>query len=92
MNVQTVLLLDQDTKLEGLGLNIVAKFEDVVVEDNEKPETTLLKLALDGTIKNKLDKHNIKREAVTNKVTLERTGVEVKLQPIAIQDVTIIIK
>lgn len=92
MNIQTVLLLDTDEKLEGLGLNIVAKFEDVVVEEGEKPETTLLKLALDGTIKTKLENHNNKRTEIVNKVTLERTGVEVKLQPISIQDVTIVIK
>lgn len=31
MNVVTVILMDQDDKLKGTNLNIIGKFEDVVI-------------------------------------------------------------
>ena len=91
-SVKTVLLMDNDIKLKGKGLNIIKKFEDVIVPEGEAPETTLLKLAMDGNIKKALESHNEKRSVIINKVTLERTGIEVKLPEIDIEDVSILIK
>lgn len=92
MNVVTVILMDMDDKLKGQKLNIIGKFEDVVVPSSEDSMTTLLKLAMDGSVKEMLDTHNKKRCSVVNPQTLERTGKEVKLQPITIEDVVIKIK
>lgn len=91
-SVKTVILMDNDDKIKGKGINIIKKFDDVIIPDNEAPEKTLLKLAMDGSVKRALDAHNEKRSEVTNKVTLERTGVKVKLSEIDIDDVSIIIK
>jgi len=91
-SVKTVLLMDNDDKIKGKGINIIKKFEDVIVPDGEAPETTLLKLAMDGSIKKALESHNEKRTSIVNRVTLERTGNEVKLAEIDIDDVSILIK
>jgi hypothetical protein len=92
MNFATVLLVDQDEAINGLGMNIVRKYEDVCIPDGEQPQMTLVKLVFDGKAKENLDKHNLKRAEVVNKKTLERTGTEVKLSPIEVSDLTIIIK
>lgn len=92
MNVVTVILMDQDEKLKGKDLNIIGKFEDVVVPAGQDGQVTLLKLALDGKVKELLDAHNKKRMTVVNPQTLERTGKTVYLQPIDIEDVVIKIK
>lgn len=92
MDVVTVILMDMDDKLKGQKLNIIGKFEDVVVPQGEDSMSTLLKLTIDGSVKTMLDEHNKKRCSLVNPQTLERTGKEVKLQPISIEDVTIKIK
>lgn len=92
MNVVTVILMDQDDKLKGTNLNIIGKFEDVVIPTGQDEMTTLLKLALNGDVKKMLDEHNEKRTQVINNQTLERTGKKVNLQPIVIEDVQILIK
>lgn len=92
MNVVTVILMDQDEKLKGKDMNIIGKFKDVVIPSGEPSQTTLLKLALDGSVAKMLSKHNEKRVNVINPQTLERTGVKVYLQPIEIEDVTILFK
>jgi len=92
MTVATVLMMDNDDKLKGKSLNLIHKFEDVVIEVGEPEQTTLLKLAVNNDIKAILAKHNEKRTQVVNSVTLERTGREVKLSPVTIEDVTVIIK
>ena len=92
MTVATVLMMDNDDKLKGKSLNLIHKFEDVVMEVGEPEQTTLLKLAVNNDIKAILAKHNEKRTQVVNSVTLERTGREVKLSPVTIEDVTVIIK
>ena len=91
-SVKTVLLMDNDDKIKGKGINIIKKFEDVIVPEGEASETTLLKLAMDGSIKTALKSHNEKRSVIVNKVTLERTGISIKLPDIDIEDITIIIK
>lgn len=90
--VKTVILMDNDDKIKGKGINIIKKFDDVIIPDGEATETTILKLAMDGSIKKALESHNEKRTVIVNKVTLERTGREVKLSEIDIDDVSIIIK
>lgn len=92
MQVVTVILVDQDDKLKGTDLQIVGKFEDVVVPSGQDEMTTLLKLALNGDVKKMLDVHNEKRCDVVNSQTLERTGKKVYLQPITIEDVKVLIK
>ena len=92
MNVVTVILMDQDDKLKGTNLNIIGKFEDVVIPTGQDEMTTLLKLSLNGDVKKMLDEHNEKRTQVVNNQTLERTGKKVNLQPIVIEDVQILIK
>lgn len=92
MTVATVLMMDNDDKLKGKSLNLIHKFEDVVIEVGEPEQTTLLKLAVNNDIKAILAKHNEKRTQVVNVVTLERTGRDVKLTPITIEDVTVILK
>lgn len=92
MNVVTVILMDQDDKLKGTNLNIIGKFEDVVIPTGQDEMTTLLKLSLNGDVKKMLDTHNEKRTQVVNNQTLERTGKKVNLQPIVIEDVQILIK
>ena len=90
--VKTVILMDNDDKIKGKGMNIIHKFEDVVIPEGQETEMTMLKLAMDGSIKEALGFHNKKRVEITNPVTLERTGIEVKLAEITIEDVDIIIK
>lgn len=92
MNVVTVILMDMDDKLKGQKMNIIGKFEDVVVPYGEDSMTTLLKLAMDGSVKEMLDAHNKQRCSVVNPRTLERTGKKVMLQPVTIEDVVIKIK
>jgi len=87
-----VILMDQDDKLKGTNLNIIGKFEDVVIPTGQDEMTTLLKLSLNGDVKKMLDEHNEKRTQVVNNQTLERTGKKVNLQPIVIEDVQILIK
>lgn len=92
MQVVTVILMDQDDKLKGTNLQIIGKFEDVVIPAGQDEMTTLLKLALNGDVKEMLDKHNSKRCEIINNQTLERTGKKINLQPITIEDVKILIK
>lgn len=92
MKVATVILMDQDAHLKGKGLNIIGKFEDVVINASEDEKMTLLKLAMGGAIEEMLSNHNKKRCEVVNSTTLERTGRKVMLQEITIEDVTVIIK
>ncbi len=91
LDVVTVILMDQDTNLGGKH-NVIHKFEDVVVTPNEPEHMILLKLAMDGSFKTALEMHNKKRSEINNPQTLERHGVEVKLQPITIDKVTMLIK
>lgn len=92
MNLSTIILMDTDPKLDGKGLNVIAKFEDVVIPEGEDAMMTLLKLAVNEDIKGALVKHNEKRTEIVNSVTLERTGNSVKLQPITVEQVVIKIK
>jgi len=92
VNVVTVILVDNDDKLKGKNMNIIGKFEDVVIPVGEPTQTTLLKLALTGKVTEMLEAHNKKRVEVVNPQTLERTGKKVNLQPIEIEDVDILIK
>lgn len=95
LNLVTVVLMDQDTKIPANmrnQLSVIAKYEDVVVEAGENEQMTILKLAVNEDIKGVLELHNKQRGKIVNSVTLERTGVEVFLPPITIEQVTIKMK
>lgn len=84
-NLMTIVLVDEDKNLP-VEKSLVAKFDDVLTEDDV--ETTIRQLLVDKDIKEVLSSHNEKRKEIVNKTILERTGNEVKLQPITIKDLT----
>lgn len=71
---------------------VVKQYKEVHVPQGEQPEMTILKLALDGSLKTAIDNHNEKRVKRFNQDSLNRNGVEVPLQPLDITDLEIIIK
>ncbi|UZV41116.1 hypothetical protein vBVpaMR16F_50 [Vibrio phage vB_VpaM_R16F] len=71
---------------------VVKQYKEVHVPQGEQPEMTILKLALDGSLKTAIDNHNEKRVKRLNQDSLNRNGVEVPLQPLDITDLEIIIK
>lgn len=71
---------------------VVKQYKEVHVPQGEQPEMTILKLALDGSLKAAIDSHNEKRVKRLNQDSLNRNGVEVRLQPLDITDLEIIIK
>ena len=71
---------------------VVKQYKEVHVPQGEQPEMTILKLALDGTLKKAIDEYNEKRVGRLNHDALNRNGAEVKLQPLDITDLEIIIK
>ena len=71
---------------------VVKQYKEVHVPQGEQPEMTILKLALDGSLKTAIDSHNEKRVKRLNQDSLNRNGVEVPLQPLDITDLEIIIK
>ncbi|AUR86427.1 hypothetical protein NVP1084O_220 [Vibrio phage 1.084.O._10N.261.49.F5] len=87
----TVILSDTDKNLND-QFRMIGKFEDVFIPEGEAKEMTILKLAIDGAVKEKLEAHNKKRVEQVNQTTLERTGKRVNLQPIGIESVQITIK
>ena len=87
----TIILSDTDKNLKD-SLRMIGKFEDVFIPEGEAKEMTILKLAINGEVKQLLDKHNEKREKQINPTTLERTGKEVPLPSIGIESVQITIK
>ena len=71
---------------------IVKQYKEVHVPQGEQPEMTILKLALDGSLKKAIDKHNEARVQRNNQDALNRNGVEVKLQPLDITELEILVK
>ena len=68
---------------------IVKQYKEVHVPLGEPPEMTILKLALDGSLKEAIDEYNEVRTKRTNQDILNRNGNEVKLQPLDITDLEI---
>ena len=71
---------------------IVKQYKEVHVPQGEQPEMTILKLALDGSLKNAIDKNNEKRVKRLNQDALNRNGVQVNLQPLSVEDLEISIR
>ena len=71
---------------------IVKQYKEVHVPQGEQPEMTILKLALDGSLKKAIDTHNEARVQRNNQDALNRNGVEVKLQPLDITELEIVVK
>ncbi len=92
IQIKTVLILDEDKNLAGSNLQIVAKFTDVIVPEDESPEMTLMKLMVEKDMRTVLEDHNTKRVKVLNKAHRNRHGNEINLEPITIADVTPVIK
>lgn len=91
--VATILLIAQDKNAPKSFQNVlVGKFEDVIIPAGEDQQMTILKLAMTGEIQAMLNAHNIERVKHINQSVLERTGTEVKLQPISVEDLQIQIK
>lgn len=93
VTVATVILLAQDKNAPKAFQNkVVGKFEDVLIPQGEDSSMTILKLAMGGEIQKMLDEHNEDRVKQVNQTVLERTGTEVKLQPLTVEDLQIQIK
>ncbi len=91
--INTVMIIDEDKLLaNNPELVIVKKFEDVIIQEGEDSMMTLLNLAIEHDFKTMLAKHNEKRSEVVNTQALERTGKQVFLRPVKIQDLTVKIK
>ena len=84
--IATVILLDNDVNVPE-DKSLVAKFQDVIYVGNE--QTLINELLIEKDIKGLLEKHNDVRKGLVNLATLERNGVDVKLQPIKFGDLTI---
>lgn len=93
VTVATVLFLAQDKNAPKAFQNVlVGKFEDVLIPSGEDSSMTVLKLAMTGKVQEMLDTHNKQRVEMINQSVLERTGTEVKLQPLSVEDLQIQIK
>lgn len=93
VTVATVIILAQDKNAPKAFQNqVVGKFEDVLIPQGEESSMTILKLAMDGSIKEMLDDHNKERCEMVNQTVLEKTGKKVYLQPLEVGDLTIQIK
>lgn len=93
VTVATVILLAQDKNAPKAFQNkVVGKFEDVLIRQGEDSSMTILKLAMGGEIQKMLDEHNKVRVEQVNQTVLERTGKEVYLQPLTVEDLQIQIK
>lgn len=86
--LMTVVLMDQNPNIPD-DKAIVAKFEDVVSRSSE--QNTLMQLMIDKDIKGLLEKHNNLRQTIVDRTVLERTGSDVKLAPITLNDLEIMI-
>jgi len=85
ISVQDFYLLDQDSNLPT-EQSVVAVFKDVVTSDSDT--LTIQSLLIENDIRGMIAEHNIARTKFNNKGILERTGREVKLEPITIKNLT----
>jgi len=89
ITVQDFYLLDQDTNLPTEE-SVVAEFKGIVTSDDNA--ITIQSLIVENDIKGMIAEHNIKRVKFNNKGILERTGSEVKLEPVTIKKLTWLVK
>jgi len=85
ISVQDFYLLDQDSNLPT-EKSVVAVFKDVVTSDSDT--LTIQSLLIENDIRGMIAEHNIARTKFNNKGILDRTGREVKLEPITIKNLT----
>ena len=85
ISVQDFYLLDQDSNLPT-EQSVVAVFKDVVTSDSDT--LTIQALLIENDIRGMIAEHNLARTKFNNKGILERTGREVKLEPITIKNLT----
>lgn len=90
--VNVKVIANDKKEAKGFQTVVVKQYKEVHVPQGEQPEMTILKLALDGSLKAAIDKHNEERVKRLNQDSLNRNGVEVPLQPLDITDLEIIIK
>lgn len=86
----TVRIFDED---ESLGApsknNLVATFKDIVVKESDDANRILLKVAMDGKLNQKIEKHNEMRSKTVDKKILRNTGREVMLEPVTVDDLRV---
>lgn len=82
----TVTLMDQNPNVPD-ELAVVAQFTNVIDKGNQ--QATLMQLMIDNDIKGVLAQYNEARTELVDRQILERTGSEVKLLPVTIQDLEI---
>ena len=88
LDLVNIILMDEDENVP-VDKAIIAKFDQVTIKKGESPQTTMLNLAVNQNLKEVIEKHNDIRKGLVNLKTLERRGIEVKLQPITIEDVSV---
>ncbi|AUR92291.1 hypothetical protein NVP1170O_178 [Vibrio phage 1.170.O._10N.261.52.C3] len=89
----TVRIFDEDESLGSPSTNnLVAMFKDIVVREGEGADKILLKVAMDGSLKEAIDKHNEARVKLPNKKILERTGKKVMLEEVTIDDLRVTVE
>lgn len=82
----TVTLMDQNPNVPDARA-VICQFSNIVDKGNQ--QATLMQLMIDNDIKGILAKYNEARTALVDRQILERTGSEVKLLPVTIQDLEI---
>lgn len=90
--VAVKVIADDKKEAKEFQTVIVKQYKEVHVPQGEQPEMTILKLAMDGSLKTAIDEHNEKRIKRINQDALNRNGVEVALQPLDITDMEISIR
>ena len=88
--IATVVLID-DHQDVAESSSVVAKYEDICYTGSEQDLIQYILLECD--VKDKIAVYNAEvRTKTVNKTTLERTGNEVKLQPVKFKDLVIQVK
>lgn len=87
--IVTVQLIDQDKGLP-VANSVVAVFNNIVTEDTD--QVTIQEVLMSENIAGALKSHNEVRQSTTNLDILNRTGNEVKLQPVKLKDLTWVVR
>lgn len=90
--VNVKVIANDKKEIKDFQTVVVKQYKEVHVPQGEQPEMTILKLALDGSLKKAIDSYNEKRVERFNQDALNRNGATVKLQALDITDLEIIIK
>lgn len=90
--VNVKVIANDKKEIKDFQTVVVKQYKEVHVPQGEQPEMTILKLALDGSLKKAIDSYNEGRVERFNQDALNRNGATVKLQALDITDLEIIIK